>query len=143
MFGLCLSVSAVMGTIGIGVYMHRRKYRGSKVMFACIAAASFCLLLAGALFTLFSAPALAAEAPAAVTSEASSSNGLGFIGMALSTGLACVGAGVALGSVGSAALGLLGEQPDAIGRTLIYVGLAESVAIYGVVISILIFTKLA
>jgi V/A-type H+-transporting ATPase subunit K len=72
-----------------------------------------------------------------------SSNGMGFIGMALATGLACVGAGIAVGSVGSAAIGLVGEQPGAIGTTLIYVGLAEGVAIYGIVISMLILSKLA
>lgn len=145
MFGLFLSVSAMLGTIGLGFLMHRKRFCGSRTMFVGISAASFGMILMGALITLFSAPAVAAEAPveAAATVASATGNGLGFLGMALSTGLACIGAGIALGSVGSAALGLLGEQPDAIGRTLIYVGLAESVAIYGVVISILIMTKLA
>lgn len=142
MFGLVLSVSAVAATIGTGYLMRRRGYRGSKSMFVGITAFSFCLLLTGAILTLVSPPAFAAEAPGAAATASSAANGLGFIGMALATGLACIGAGVAVGSVGSAALGLVGEKPEMLGTTLIYVGLAEGVAIYGIVVSILIYGKL-
>lgn len=143
MFGLVLSVSVVLGTIGLGAYLRRARFSGTKRMFVAIAAGSFMLLLLGAALSLLSGPAVAAEAPEAAAAASSANNGLGFIGMALATGLACVGAGIAVGSVGSAALGLVGEQPGAIGTTLIYVGLAEGVAIYGIVISMLIFSKLA
>ena len=103
------------------------------------------MLSTGAAINLAAFPAKAADTADAgsVSPEQSFSNGMGFIGMALATGLACVGAGIAVGSVGSAAIGLVGEQPGAIGTTLIYVGLAEGVAIYGIVISMLIFSKLA
>jgi len=60
------------------------------------------------------------------------------IAAALSTGLACIGAGIAVGFVGAAALGVVGEKPDLLGKTLIYEGLAEGIAIYGMLISILI-----
>lgn len=140
MLGLVLSFSAVMGTIVLGTIMRKAGVNGTKKMFVFIAGVSFALLLTGAVLSLASAPAVAAEEPAA--ESASGDNGLGFIGMALATGLACVGAGIAVGSVGSAALGLVGEQPGAIGTTLIYVGLAEGVAIYGIVISMLIFSRL-
>jgi V/A-type H+-transporting ATPase subunit K len=146
MFGLILSVTAVLLTIVLGALMRRAGFRGSKKVFACAAAASFLIVLTGAAFVLLSAPAMAAdpsEAGAPVRPEMASSNGMGFIGMALATGLACIGAGIAVGSVGSAAIGLVGEQPGAIGTTLIYVGLAEGVAIYGIVISMLILSKLA
>lgn len=145
MFGLVLSFSAATATIGVGYLMHRRGYRGSRRMFAGITAASFCLLLTGALLALAGAPAAAAPAanPAAANVvSAAAANGMGFIGMALATGLACIGAGIAVGSVGSAALGLVGEKPEMLGITLLYVGLAEGVAIYGIVISMLVYTKL-
>jgi V/A-type H+-transporting ATPase subunit K len=147
MLGLILSSTAVFGTIGLGVVMRRAGSRGSKRMLAGIIAVSCLVLLAGAAINLTAIPARAAETAgtetATASTEQSSSNGMGFIGMALATGLACVGAGIAVGSVGSAAIGLVGEQPGAIGTTLIYVGLAEGVAIYGIVISMLIFSKLA
>jgi V/A-type H+-transporting ATPase subunit K len=146
MFGLLLSVAAVTGTIGLGAFMRKKRFKGSKRLFVCILAVSCFVLLTGAAVSLFSAPASAADQSAeavVVNPEQASSNGMGFIGMALATGLACIGAGIAVGSVGSAAIGLVGEQPGAIGTTLIYVGLAEGVAIYGIVISMLIFSKLA
>lgn len=73
---------------------------------------------------------------------ASNSAGLGYIAAALSTGLATVGAGYAVGSVGSAALGAVSEDPKILGKTLIYVGLAEGIAIYGLIISIMILARI-
>ena len=147
MLGLIISSTAVFGTIGLGVVMRRAGSRGSRRMLVAIIAASCLGLFTGAAINLAAVPAGAADTAGAeieaTSPEQSSSNGMGFIGMALATGLACVGAGIAVGSVGSAAIGLVGEQPGAIGTTLIYVGLAEGVAIYGIVISMLIFSKLA
>ena len=145
LLGVILSSSVVFGTIGIGIAMRRVGFRGSKRMLTVIIAFSCLTLLASAAINLMAFPAKAADTAEAelVSPEQSFSNGMGFIGMALATGLACVGAGIAVGSVGSAAIGLVGEQPGAIGTTLIYVGLAEGVAIYGIVISMLIFSKLA
>jgi V/A-type H+-transporting ATPase subunit K len=71
-----------------------------------------------------------------------SSSGLGFIAVALSTGLATIGAGYAVGAVGSSALGAVSEDPSILGKTLIYLGLAEGIAIYGLIISILILGRL-
>lgn len=83
------------------------------------------------------------SAVAAATGDAASAaTGYGYIGAALSTGLACVGAGYAVGVVGSAALGAVSENEKILGKTLIYVGLAEGVAIYGLIISIMIIGSL-
>lgn len=57
---------------------------------------------------------------------------------ALSTGLACIGAGIAVGNAGAAAIGATAEKPESFGRALIFVGLAEGIAIYGFVISFII-----
>ena len=64
--------------------------------------------------------------------------GLKYIGAALSTGLATIGTGYAVGQVGSAALGAISEDASILGRTIIFVGLAEGIAIFGVIISIMI-----
>lgn len=66
----------------------------------------------------------------------------GFLAAALATGLSSLGAGIAVGSVGSAAIGAIAEKPEMLGRTLIMVGLAEGIAIYGLIISILIFNRI-
>lgn len=57
---------------------------------------------------------------------------------ALSTGLACIGAGIAVGNSGAAAVGATAEKPESFGRALIFVGLSEGIAIYGLIISFLI-----
>ncbi len=57
---------------------------------------------------------------------------------ALATGLAAIGAGIAVGIAGAAAIGAIAEKPELVGRTLIFVGLAEGIAIYGLIISFII-----
>lgn len=79
---------------------------------------------------------------AAAQDGVTSPSGLGFIAAALSTGFATVGAGYAVGAVGSSALGAVSEDPKILGKTLIFVGLAEGIAIYGLIISILILGRL-
>ena len=67
---------------------------------------------------------------------------LGYIAAALSTGLSCVGGGIAVASAASAALGAISEDSSALGKSLIFVGLAEGVCLYGLIISFMILGKL-
>jgi V/A-type H+-transporting ATPase subunit K len=66
----------------------------------------------------------------------------GFASAAIAAGLAALGAGYAVAQVGTAALGALAEKPDLFGRVLVIVGLAEGIAIYGLIVSILILNRL-
>lgn len=66
----------------------------------------------------------------------------GLMAAALATGLSSLGAAYAVASVGSAAMGALTEKPELFGRLLIFVGLAEGIAIYGIIISVLILNKI-
>jgi V/A-type H+-transporting ATPase subunit K len=66
----------------------------------------------------------------------------GFAAAATSAGLAALGAGYAVAQVGTAALGALAEKPELFGRVLVLVGLAEGIAIYGLIVSILILNRL-
>ena len=84
------------------------------------------------------APVLAAEAAGA----ASNATGFGYLAAALSTGLSCVGGGIAVASAASAALGAISEDPSALGKSLIFVGLAEGVCLYGLIISFMIIGRL-
>ncbi|MBM4182573.1 MAG: ATPase [Betaproteobacteria bacterium] len=85
---------------------------------------------------------MAQEVAATGGSGISMAVGLALIGIGLPTGLAAIGAGIALGPVGAAALAVIAEKPEMFGRTLIYMGLAEGIAIYGLVMSILLLGKL-
>ena len=66
----------------------------------------------------------------------------GVLAAAVATGLSSIGAGFAVASVGSAAIGALAEKPELFGRVIILVGLAEGIAIYGLIVSILILNRL-
>jgi V/A-type H+-transporting ATPase subunit K len=66
----------------------------------------------------------------------------GFLAAAIATGASSIGAGIAVSSVGAAAVGVLAEKPELFGRVLVLVGLAEGIAIYGLIISIMILNYL-
>ena len=66
----------------------------------------------------------------------------GFASAAVAAGLAALASGYAVAQVGTAALGALAEKPDLFGRVLVIVGLAEGIAIYGLIVAILILNRL-
>ena len=106
------------------------------VLAAVLSAAATVLLVA-------SPSALAASSPTAASGVSPEALSLGLLGAALATGLSSLGAGFAVGKVGAAAIGALAEKPDLFARLLIFVGLAEGIAIYGLIVSILILNRLA
>ena len=67
--------------------------------------------------------------------------GMAYIGAALSTGIAAIGGGIAVGAGAPAAIGALTEDPKSFGKALIFVALGEGIALYGMLISILILNK--
>lgn len=73
--------------------------------------------------------------------ESQKNSGLAFIAAAISIGLATIGAGIAVAMVGSAAMGAICEKPDLLGKAIIFIGLAEGLVIYGLIISIMILFK--
>lgn len=138
-FILMINVLVIICTIGAGTYIYNlesvdNKFKNSTKYSIGVFAAL--MLLAVALLV----PDIVHAAKE--TSTSSDGNGLGFIAAALSTGLATLGAGYAVGAVGSSALGAVSENPKILGKTLIFVGLAEGIAIYGLIISILILGRL-
>lgn len=94
------------------------------------------------LLALWLMPAMASEAAAATKALPEGAVGWGFLAAAISTGLSALGAGVAVSNVGSAAIGAMAEKPEILGRTLIVIGLAEGIAIYGLIVSILILNQI-
>ena len=103
------------------------------------------LLFAGGMIAMLFIGAqdvMAADEAVAQAKEISVGLGLALIGIGLPTGLATIGAGIAVSSVGAASLAVITEKPEIFGRTLIYLGLAEGIAIYGLVVTILLLGKI-
>lgn len=136
---LGLSIIVVLTTIASGFYLKNNNRDNSKRKLKRtlgVNLLSFIPLILMALIIISPNSSLAA------TSAKNSANGLGMLAAALSTGMATIGTGYAVGVVGSAALGAVSEDDTLLGKTLIYVGLAEGIAIYGLVISIMILGRL-
>jgi V/A-type H+-transporting ATPase subunit K len=72
---------------------------------------------------------------------AQSSNPYAPLAAAISTGLATIGAGIAVSNTGAAAIGAIAEKPESFGRALIFVGLAEGIAIYGLIIAFMVLNR--
>jgi len=77
----------------------------------------------------------------AATSAASRNSGDAFIGAGIAVAGSTLGAGIAVSYTGSAALAAIAEKPEILGRALVIVGLAEGIAIYGLIIAIILIGK--
>ncbi len=82
--------------------------------------------------------AVGAETVDAVSTGA----GMGYLAAGLATGMATIGAGIAVGAAASAALGAISENEKVFGKALVFVALAEGVALYGLLISFMIIGNL-
>ena len=118
----------------------KRKKAGRSVSIkksVLINACSFigCMALMICIMPVF---ASAEGAEAAAEAADGLTNGLKYIGAALSTGMATIGTGIAVGHAAPAAIGATSEDEKNFTKSLIFVALGEGVAIYGLLISILI-----
>lgn len=116
--------------------MDRKRYIKKTVAISFLIA----ILVVLSIFAVSVARAQVGQADAAAGTD-SKPMGWAFLAASLATGFGCVGAGIAVAYVGAAAVGAVGEKPEVAGRTLIFVGLAEGIAIYGLIIAIMILGK--
>ena len=96
----------------------------------------FALLLLTAVISLsaLSGFAFAQEA----TAKSSDLGSMKLVGAGLAFGLAACGAGIGLGYVGSAGLAVISENPALQSKVFIFIGMVESIAIYGIVMMFII-----
>ena len=109
-----------------------------------LAVVALVLLAIGAAILVSPAPAQAEESEARelVVAQVDSSVGYAFIAAAIAVGLSCIAAGIAVAAVGAAAMGAVAERPELMGRSIIFVGLAEGIAIYGLIVAIIMLGKI-
>lgn len=135
----------IVGLIMLPLFINLKKarqHRPTNRKRAIIAnAASFIGVMA--LMTVLPLTGAFAETAGAAAETAAASadgftEGMKYLGAALSTGLATIGTGIAVGGAAPAAIGAVSENDKAFTKALIFVALGEGVAIYGLLISILI-----
>ena len=144
-------VAVVLASV---VYTMKKHYEGQPVkksmrmnlatFLVAVLLVAGCAMGASALEAEAATPADTAAVETAEETAAladSSSKGLGLLAAGLVTGLAGIGGGIAVAAGAPAAIAATSEDPKAFGKALIFVALGESIALYGVVISILILNK--
>ena len=140
-----LLILAPMAILGTAFYVVRKKSQGRPVKRAVgmnLAVFAVLVVLMSVLcFNVFAAddaqPAdAAAQTEQTAEAPTDSSKGLGLLAAGLVTGLAGIGGGIAVAAIAATA-----ENPKSFGKSIIFVALGESIALYGVVISILILNK--
>lgn len=146
-----LMILAPMAIIATAFAIVRKKFQGKPVKRAVgVNLATFAVLTV--LITVLSVNVFAADsndaAAAADTAveqtaetKTDSSKGMGLLAAGLVTGLAGIGGGIAVAAGAPAAIAATAENPKSFGKSIIFVALGESIALYGVVISILILQK--
>ena len=97
------------------------------------------LILLGALGLFLAALAGPAAAHAATDGGTDSRGAL--LGAGIAVAGSSIGAGIGVSYTGSAALAAISEKPEMFGRAMVFVGLAEGIAIYGLVIAIMLIGK--
>lgn len=143
-FVMIVTLVLVVSTIGVGISCVKKAINGQKVKtFLGVNLATFFVVMIAAAVFCFGGGAASAEVGEVTASAAGvSADGFAYLAAALSTGLATIGAGIAVAVSASAALGAISENQKLLGKTLIFVGLAEGIAIYGLIVSILILGKI-
>ena len=93
---------------------------------------------------LMSADAMAAGEVQAVASAGTAESSRIFLSLTAmgSVGISCMTSAYALARIGTAAMGAMSEKPEIGGRALIFLGMAEGIAIYGLIVAIMILNKI-
>lgn len=77
----------------------------------------------------------------AASTGAASGAAMKYIAAAIAVGLACLAGGMAVGKIGAAAMGAMSENPELSGKALPFVGLAEGICLWGMLVGVLILFK--
>ncbi|HQR28518.1 MAG TPA: ATP synthase subunit C [Nocardioides sp.] len=138
--GLPVAVLLTLG--GVGLVRH-----SGRLLLPVLLTATLLLALGAVvvlLVALGSDPATASTGPAAPVAAAASdtaANGSALIGAAIAVAGSSIGAAIAVAYTGAAALAAMSERPEMFGRAMVVVGLAEGIAIYGLIVAIILIGK--
>lgn len=139
---ILLPVAAVVSAVAILVLRlgARRALHGFLMFNGVLALVALGLLI----FAAASGPAQADPQHLAVAAQAtgaSSASWAALLGAAIAVAGSSIGAGIAVAYTGAAALAAISERPEIFGRAMVIVGLAEGIAIYGLIVSIILVGK--
>ena len=138
---IVLAIALVLSIIlPFGYYLIGEKNRGRYKTAIGVNAFFFFGIMLVAIGVMFAGTSSVQASAGAANSGLAT--GMGYLAAALVTGLSCIGGGIAVASAASAALGAISEDQSILGKSPIFVGLAEGVALYGLIISFMILGQL-
>jgi V/A-type H+-transporting ATPase subunit K len=142
MLAWLIALPALVGGAAYALMLSRRRGRtGIRIL----ATTNAVLLVAAA--ALMTVALTAGPAPAAATAVTAAeatgngSGGLALLAAAIAVAGSSIGAAIAVAYTGAAALAAMSERPELFGRAMVIVGLAEGIAIYGLIVSIILIGK--
>lgn len=152
-FYILIAILPIVALTALCAYSFKQKANGisgKRIIFRNILSFALVLVTAGVLTFTVSAVSETAKAPENETSQTEeqeektddNSKGLGLLSAALVTAVSGIGGGIAVAAGAPAAIAATSENDKSFGKSLIFVALGESIALYGIVISILILNKI-
>jgi len=85
--------------------------------------------------------ALPHAAEVADTTGTTAPNWAALLGAAIAVAASSIGAAIAVAYTGAAALAAMSERPELFGRALVIVGLAEGIAVYGLIVAVILIGR--
>jgi len=144
MFTWLISLPMFVGTALYTGWLVRRRGRPALRLLLAVNGVLMLAALALLAMALTSGPSTAATLPhaaAATAAAVKTTNGSALIGAAIAVAGSSIGAAIAVAYTGSAALAAMSERPELFGRAMVIVGLAEGIAIYGLIVSVILIGK--
>ena len=134
-----ISLPVLIGGFAATFALLRRRGRLALRLFLAFDAVLLLAALAVVVVVTTAGPAVAE--PVAAGQTAGGSNWAALLGAAIAVAGSSIGAAIAVAYTGAAALAALSERPELFGRAMVIVGLAEGIAIYGLIVAIILIGR--
>ena len=122
--------------------MHTKKFVITAIFIAAMLIAMAITLMRPAVLGADTDPGITSQTETNSNQMNGKNKAIAFFAAMASVGTACLASAYALARIGSAAMGAMSEKPELGGRAIIFLGMAEGIAIYGLIIAIMILNKL-
>jgi V/A-type H+/Na+-transporting ATPase subunit K len=140
MIAWLVALPALVGTCAGALALLRRRGRAGVRLLAATNAVLLLGAVAVAVLALTAVPAHAAGGTV-LAQQAPAANGMALLAAAIAVAGSSIGAAIAVAYTGAAALAAMSERPELFGRAMVIVGLAEGIAIYGLIVSIILIGR--
>ncbi|WP_298460819.1 ATP synthase subunit C [uncultured Cellulomonas sp.] len=136
-------IAAPLGVLvcALTVRLLRRRGRSAVHVLLAVDGLAAAVALALVAVALTATPSAAAVGTAVTQAAAAGPDGSALIGAAIAVAGSSIGAAIAVAYTGAAALAAMSERPEIFGRAMVIVGLAEGIAIYGLIVSIILIGR--